>query len=60
MDIGNVKIIPYVQGACRVCGTMHSPMLPHNRDSLYYQNQYYKRYKRFPTWEDARRHREPW
>lgn len=59
MDIGKVKIIPRTQGACRVCGVVHSPILPHDRDSLYYQNWFYRKHKRFPTWEDAMSHCSP-
>ena len=35
---------------------MHDAQDPHDRDSLYYQNQFYKQHKRFPTWSDAMAH----
>lgn len=43
-------------GACRICAAVHRPDQPHDRDSLYYQNWFYKRYRRFPTWADAMAH----
>ena len=51
-----IKVIPPVPGSCRICATMHDPGEPHDRDSLYYQNKFYKKYKRFPTWNDAMEH----
>lgn len=41
---------------CPVCATLHDVGDPHDRDSLYYQNLFYKKHKRFPTWQDAMRH----
>ena len=41
---------------CPVCAAVHAPDQPHDRDSLYYQNWFFKRYKRFPTWTDAMAH----
>lgn len=38
---------------CRVCATLHLPNEPHNKNSLYYMNWFYKKNGRFPTWEDA-------
>lgn len=43
-------------GRCKVCATKHPPEDPHDRDSLYYQNRFYKLHKRFPTWQDAMNH----
>ena len=51
-----IKILPPMPGACQVCAAFHAPDQPHERDSLYYQNQFYKTYKRFPTWKDAMNH----
>ncbi len=51
-----IKIIPPVPGACRICATKHDPAEPHDRDSLYYQNWFHRKYKRFPTWKDAMAH----
>jgi len=41
---------------CPRCAIAHAPEQPHDRDSLYYQNWFFKRYKRFPTWTDAMAH----
>ena len=51
-----IKVIPPLPGSCRICATKHSKEEPHDRDSLYYQNWFIKRNKRFPTWEDAMSH----
>jgi len=51
-----IKIRPPGPRACRICAAIHDPALPHDRDSLYYQNQFRKRHKRFPTWVDAMAH----
>ncbi|MBR1565146.1 MAG: hypothetical protein IJ649_00140 [Oscillospiraceae bacterium] len=42
--------------ACKLCAARHKPGMPHDRDSLYYQNKFWRRYKRFPTWNDAMAH----
>ena len=52
----NIKIRPPRPRACKVCATFHKPGQPHDRDSLYYQNHFYRDYGRFPTWEDAMAH----
>ena len=49
----DIKIIPPLPGACKICATVHGPAHPHDKNSLYYMNWFWKRYKRFPTWEDA-------
>lgn len=51
-----IRITAPTPGTCLVCATKHDPRDPHDRDSLYYQNRFYKRHKRFPTWEDAMSH----
>mgnify|MGYP007101829450 CR=1 FL=1 len=51
-----IKVVPPRPGSCPVCATMHKPKEPHDRDSLYYQNWFRKRYRRFPNWEDAMAH----
>lgn len=55
-NIEEIKVIPPKPGSCKICATMHNPGEPHDRDSLYYQNQFYKKHKRFPTWNDAMEH----
>lgn len=51
-----IKIKAPIPGTCRLCATVHKPDMPHDRDSLYYQNWFFKRYRRFPTWTDAMAH----
>lgn len=51
-----IKITAPGPGMCPVCATKHDERDPHDRDSLYYQNQFYKLHKRFPTWADAMSH----
>lgn len=51
-----IKIRAPRPGACKICATVHQPGQPHDRDSLYYQNWFRKRYKRLPTWADAMAH----
>ena len=51
-----IKIKPPGPRACRICAARHAPDQPHDRDSLYYQNWFRKRHKRFPTWNDAMAH----
>ena len=55
-SIQEIKVVPPVPGSCKICATKHDPSEPHDRDSLYYQNQFYKKHKRFPTWNDAMNH----
>ena len=53
---GNIKILPPLPGHCKICAAKHDPAQPHDRDSLIYQNRFYKKHRRFPTWEDAMSH----
>jgi len=55
-SIEEVKVVPPVQGSCPICATKHDPGEPHDRDSLYYQNQFWRKHTRFPTWSDAMSH----
>ena len=43
-------------GRCPLCADKHDEREPHNRDSLYYQQKFYRLHKRFPTWADAMAH----
>ena len=54
--MGEVRITAPVPGTCPVCATKHEEQEPHDLNSLYYQNQFFKAHKRFPTWADALRH----
>lgn len=51
-----IRITAPAPGLCPVCATRHDPHDPHDRDSLFYQNQFYRKYRRFPTWGDAMAH----
>ena len=55
-SIDEIKIVAPGPRACKICATNHKPGQPHDRDSLYYQNWFRKRHKRFPTWNDAMAH----
>ncbi len=51
-----IRVSAPVPGTCPVCATKHDARDPHNRDSLYYQQRFYRQNRRFPTWEDAMAH----
>lgn len=51
-----IRITAPGPGTCPICATIHDERDPHDRDSLYYQNRFYKAHKRFPSWLDAMRH----
>ncbi len=54
--IEEIKVLPPRPGACHVCAAHHAKDQPHERDSLYYQTMFYRKNRRFPTWEDAMSH----
>ena len=49
-------LLPPKDGTCPVCATGHTPDLPHNAQSLYYQYRFYGLRNRWPTWADAAAH----
>ena len=51
-----IRVLPPRPGVCRECAAKHDPTEPHDRNSLYYENRFRRRYKRFPTWADAMAH----
>jgi hypothetical protein len=53
---GQMKLLPVKPGACPYCAVEHPDHWPHNKDSLYYQMQFYGRFQRWPTWGDACAH----
>ena len=55
-NMEEIRVVPPSPGTCPICATMHDPGKPHDRDSLYYQNWFRRKHKRFPTWEDAMSH----
>ena len=48
-----IRISAPVPGTCPVCAMVHDKAEPHDLNSLYYQNQFFKTHWRFPTWADA-------
>lgn len=54
--VEEIKLIPPVPGSCLACAGKHDPKEPHDKNSLYYQNGFYRKYKRFPSWDDAMSH----
>lgn len=51
-----VRITAPVPGTCQICATAHPAEEPHDLNSLYYQNRFFKTHRRFPTWADAMDH----
>ena len=49
-------MLPPAPDVCQECAVKHDPMMPHNRDSLYYQYAFYGKHGRWPTWADAMQH----
>lgn len=54
--VEKIKVLPPRPGVCKLCAARHAADQPHERDSLYYQVKFYRRFRRFPTWEDAMNH----
>lgn len=57
--MGEVRITAPVPGSCPVCAVKHDKDDPHDLNSLYWQNRFYKGNRRFPTWADALKHCSP-
>ena len=55
-SMSEFQLVAPVPGACRICADFHDPEQPHNRNSLYFQMRFRKKYGRYPTWEDAMAH----
>ena len=48
------QMLPPNSDKCPVCADLaHSPEIPHNRDSLFYQYSFFEQNGRWPTWADA-------
>ena len=41
---------------CEECHTYHNPLLPHDPTNPYYKESFFKKYGRYPTWNDAMEH----
>jgi hypothetical protein len=51
-----IRVVPPMPGTCPVCAAKHRKDAPHDKNSVYFQNWFYHRHRRFPTWEDAMEH----
>jgi len=51
-----MRLLPPKEGHCRICAVKHTPEMPHNAHSLFYQMRFKMRYKRDGTWADAIAH----
>lgn len=52
-------LLPPPPGTCPACAVKHPPELPHNAQSLFYQQAFHARHGRWPTWADAIAHCSP-
>ena len=52
-------LLPPKPGVCPICAVDHTPDMPHNAQSLYYQYRFYGIRGRWPTWADAVAHCTP-
>lgn len=57
--MNRMSLLPPPAHLCPVCAAEHSPRVPHNRDSLYYQVRFKLLRRREPTWADAAAHCDP-
>lgn len=49
-------LLPPPSDKCQICAVDHSPKLPHNAQSLFYQVRFNMEHGRAPTWQDAMAH----
>ena len=49
-------LLPAAPGKCSECAIDHTPDMPHDNRSLFYQYSFYKQHGRWPLWEDAMKH----
>lgn len=54
-----MMLLPAAPGTCPECAVKHEPGMMHNKDSLYYQMDFYRRNGRWPAWKDAMAHCDP-
>lgn len=55
-NLGSFQLLKPAPGVCQECGVDHTPEMPHNQQSLYYQYDFYGKHGRWPTWKDAMEH----
>lgn len=53
------KLLPPAPDVCQECAVKHEPEQAHNKDSMYYQYQFYSKNGRWPVWKDAIAHCPP-
>lgn len=58
-SVTQFRLLPPHPNACQVCGQIHEPEQPHNKDQLYYQYSFFSEHQRWPTWQDALAHCTP-
>lgn len=51
-----MMLLPPAPHKCPICAVAHLPQDPHDRGSLYYQMQFFRKHGRYPTWADAMAH----
>lgn len=57
VKLGEYKLMPPAKkDVCQTCAHDHTPDLPHNAQSLYYQYGFFSEHARWPTWKDAMKH----
>ena len=49
-------LLPPAKDVCQECAAKHKPEDPHNRASLFYQYEFWRKHARWPTWTDAMLH----
>lgn len=54
-----IRVCAPVPGTCPECATKHDERDPHDPNSLYYQNRFFRQHGRLPTWTDAMQHCSP-
>ena len=48
-----IRLLAPGKNKCPICADRHSDREPHNRNSLYYQVKFRRKYHRFPQWDDT-------
>lgn len=49
-------LMPAKKGTCPICAVNHEEGMPHDKQSLFYQYNFYNEHGRWPTWKDAMAH----
>lgn len=52
----SMMLLPPAKHLCQECAHEHTPDLPHNQQSMFYQVKFQKEHGRSATWEDAMAH----